>query len=151
MSDQVRIELMSTASAIPQRATELSVGYDICSSEDDVIRPLSTKVISTGIKLHMPIGIEGQVRSRSGLASKHGVFVLNSPGTIDPDYKGEVKVILFNSGHLPYDIEKGDKIAQLVFSHYLSPVLSTEVASYVVRGEGGFGSTGNKVINEGIQ
>lgn len=65
MSDQVKIELMSTASAIPQRSTEFSVGYDICSSEDEVIRPLSSKVISTGIKLHMPIGIEGQIDRKS--------------------------------------------------------------------------------------
>ena len=95
----------------------------------------------------MPVGIEGQIRTRSGLASKHGVFVLNSPGTIDPDYRGEIKVLLFNSGVTPFDIEKGDRIAQLVFNSYLSPVLSPSSAVSYIRGEGGFGSTGINDIN----
>jgi dUTP pyrophosphatase len=106
-------------------------------------------MVRTGIKLNMPVGVEAQVRSRSGLASKHGVFVLNSPGTIDPDYRGEVKVILFNTGHMPFDIDRGDRIAQLVFSSYLSPVISSSKGISYVRGEGGFGSTGvNKTEQE---
>lgn len=142
MSDQIKIELMDIAYATPDKGTEFSVGYDLYAAEDEVIRPLDKKLIRTGIKLHMPIGIEAQVRSRSGLAAKHGVFVLNSPGTIDPDYKGEVKVILFNTGHLPFDIERGDRIAQLVFHSYLSPVINTGEIKHSIRGEGGFGSTG---------
>jgi|TARA_R110000824_G_scaffold124501_2_gene283050 dUTP pyrophosphatase len=147
MQDKIKVELMDCAHAAPKRATEFSVGYDIYSAEDEVIRPLDRKLIRTGIKLSMPVGIEGQIRTRSGLASKHGVFVLNSPGTIDPDYRGEIKVLLFNSGVTPFDIEKGDRIAQLVFSSYLSPVLSQSSAVSYIRGEGGFGSTGINDIN----
>lgn len=142
MHDQIKVEMMDHAYAIPDKGTEFSVGYDLYAAEDSVIRPLDKKLIRTGIKLHMPIGIEAQVRSRSGLAAKHGVFVLNSPGTIDPDYKGEVQVILFNTGHMPFDIERGDRIAQLVFHSYLSPVINTGTIKYSIRGEGGFGSTG---------
>ncbi len=142
MVDQVKIELMESAYCEPKRATNFSVGYDLYSSEDETIRPLNHKLIRTGIKIHMPIGIEAQVRSRSGLALKHGVFVLNSPGTIDPDYKGEIGVILFNTGYMPFDVERGDRIAQLVFSYYLSPVINTNEINLSVRGEGGFGSTG---------
>ena len=98
----------------------------------------------------MPEGMEGQIRSRSGLASKYGVFVLNSPGTIDPDYRGEVKVLLANLGHLPFDISEGDRIAQLVFSKYETPSFNANSISHYERGEKGFGSTGiNKEdINE---
>jgi len=145
--NEIKINLIDdVAFSFPKKATEQSVGYDIYAAEDEVIRPLDRKLIRTGIKLDMPEGVEAQIRSRSGLASKHGVFVLNSPGTVDPDYRGEVKVLLFNSGHMPFDIERGDRIAQLVFSIYLSPEVSyNEVPSYV-RGEGGFGSTGNGKI-----
>ena len=145
--NEIKINLMDdVAFSFPKKATEQSVGYDIYAAEDEVVRPLDRKLIRTGIKLNMPEGVEAQIRSRSGLASKHGVFVLNSPGTIDPDYRGEVKVLLFNSGHMPFDIERGDRIAQLVFSIYLSPEVSySKVPSYV-RGEGGFGSTGNGKI-----
>lgn len=144
MVDQVKIELMESAWSAPKRATDFSVGYDLYATEDCLVRPLDNTLVGTGIKLHMPVGIEAQVRSRSGLAAKHGVVVLNSPGTIDPDYKGEVKVILFNTGTKPFDVLRGDRIAQLVFSNYLSPVLtsSSRVEPTLVRGDGGFGSTG---------
>jgi dUTP pyrophosphatase len=147
MQDKIEVELMDCAYSEPKRGTEFSVGYDIYSAEDEVIRPLDRKLIRTGIKLSMPVGIEAQVRSRSGLAAKHGVFVLNSPGTIDPDYKGEVKVLLFNSGIMPFDIQRGDRIAQLVFHSYLSPVLSANAAVNYTRGEGGFGSTGTNNLD----
>jgi dUTP pyrophosphatase len=145
--NEIKINLMDdVAFSFPKKATEQAVGYDIYAAEDEVVRPLDRKLIRTGIKLNMPAGIEAQIRSRSGLASKHGVFVLNSPGTIDPDYRGEVKVLLFNSGHMPFDIERGDRIAQLVFSSYLSPQVSYSKDPSYVRGEGGFGSTGNGKI-----
>ena len=105
MSDKIEVDLMDIAYSAPERATEFSVGYDIYSAEDQCIRPLDRKLIRTGFKLHLPVGIEAQIRTRSGLANKHGVFVLNSPGTIDPDYRVEVKVLLFNSGPTPFDIE----------------------------------------------
>ena len=78
------------------------------------------------------------------MASKHGVFVMNSPGTIDPDYRGEIKIILMNMGHLPYDIESGDRIAQIVFNQYISPELNAVVINHNIRGEKGLGSTGTK-------
>ena len=146
MKDQIKVETMDHCYLPPEKATEFSVGYDLYATEDEVIRPLDRKMIRTGIKLKMPVGIEAQVRSRSGLASKHGVFVLNSPGTIDPDYRGEVKVLLFNSGHMPFDIDRGDRIAQLVFHSYLSPVISSTKGVSYIRGDGGFGSTGNGEI-----
>ena len=142
MSDKIEVDLMEIAYSAPERATEFAVGYDIYSAEDQCIRPLDKKLIRTGFKLHLPVGIEAQIRTRSGLANKHGVFVLNSPGSIDPDYRGEVKVLLFNSGPTPFDIERGDRIAQMVFAYYLSPVISEGAAVNYTRGEGGFGSTG---------
>ena len=147
--NEIKIDLIKdVAFSFPKKATEKSVGYDIYAAVDEVIRPLDRKLIRTGIKLNMPVGIEAQIRSRSGLALKYGVFVLNSPGTIDPDYLGEVKVLLFNSGHTPFDIERGDRIAQLVFNSYLSPQVSYSKSPSYVRGEGGFGSTGNGQIGQ---
>jgi dUTP pyrophosphatase len=102
-------------------------------------------MISLLLKIKMPEGMEGQIRSRSGLANKYGVFVLNSPGTVDPDYRGEIKVLLANMGHLPFDISEGDRIAQLVFSRYETPSLNANSISHYERGEKGFGSTGIKL------
>ena len=143
--DYVIIEPTEDNYAMPQRATKMAVVYVLFATEDNVIRPLDRKLIGTGIKLTMPEGMEGQIRSRSGLASKYGVFVLNSPGTIDPDYRGEVKVLLANLGHLPFDISEGDRIAQLVFSKYETPSFNANSISHYERGEKGFGSSG---INE---
>ena len=140
--DSVTIEVTEDNFSLPQRATKMAVGYDLFATADSVIRPLDRKLIGTGIKLKMPEGMEGQLRSRSGLAHKHGVFVLNSPGTIDPDYRGELKVLLCNLGHLPFDISEGDRIAQLVFSKYETPSFNHTSISHYERGESGFGSTG---------
>ena len=143
--DYVIIEPTKDNYSMPRRATQMAVGYDLFATKDEVIRPLDRKLIGTGIKLKMPEGMEGQIRSRSGLASKYGVFVLNSPGTIDPDYRGEIKVLLANLGHLPFDISEGDRIAQLVFSRYETPSLNANSISHYERGEKGFGSTGIKL------
>ena len=142
LTEDVEIELTEDCYAIPNRATQMAVGYDLFATEDAVIRPLDKVLIGTGIKLKMPEGTEGQIRSRSGLANKHGVFVLNSPGTIDPDYRGEVKVLLCNVNPLPFDVSRGDRIAQLIFSEYITPKLNAVSISHYKRGEGGFGSTG---------
>jgi len=146
----VIIEITEDNFSLPKRATRMAVGYDLFATSDSAIRPLDRKLIGTGIKLHMPEGIEGQIRSRSGLAHKYGVFVLNSPGTIDPDYRGEVKVLLCNMGHMPFDISEGDRIAQLVFSKYETPSFNHTSISHYERGEKGFGSTGisKEDINE---
>jgi dUTP pyrophosphatase len=143
--DHVIIEVTKDNFSIPRRATKMAVGFDLFATKDTTIRPLDRQLIGTGIKLQMPNDIEGQVRSRSGLAYKYGVFVLNSPGTIDPDYRGEVKVLLANMGHLPFDISRGDRIAQLVFSKYEIPSFNHTSVSLYERGDQGFGSSG---INE---
>ena len=129
--------------ALPVYATELSSGVDLRSNEDAVIPPGGRLSVGTGIRLEIPEGFECQVRPRSGLAMKHGVTVLNAPGTIDADYRGEVRVILVNLGENPFVIERGDRIAQMV----LAPVSRIEwsekdLLSETGRGSGGFGSTG---------
>ena len=148
--DYVIIEPTKDNYSMPRRATQMAVGYDLFATKDEIIRPLDRKLIGTGIKLKMPEGMEGQIRSRSGLANKYGVFVLNSPGTVDPDYRGEIKVLLANMGHLPFDISEGDRIAQLVFSKYETPSFNHTSISHYERGEKGFGSTGisKEDINE---
>ena len=116
---------------------------DICSNEDVRVLAFNWKLISTGIYLEIPEGYEVQVRSRSGLAAKYGLIVLNSPGTIDSGYRGEVNVILMNHNHFPYDVTKGDRIAQLV----MAPIIIAKIEeitelSTTERNDGGFGSTG---------
>ena len=118
-------------------------GMDICASEDMRVPPFNWKLIPTGIYLEIPEGYEVQVRSRSGLALKWGLSVMNSPGTIDSGYRGEVKVILKNHDHRAYDLKKGERIAQLV----MAPVVTAEIEEVTVltdteRCAGGFGSTG---------
>jgi dUTP pyrophosphatase len=127
----------------PEYQTIGSAGCDLKASSDSVVRAGQRAIVSTGVKLEIPSGFEGQVRSRSGLSAKHGVVVLNSPGTIDSDYRGEVKVILFNTGTEDFFIRKGDRVAQLVFSQVFHATFSkSEDMSKTSRGGGGFGSTG---------
>ena len=118
-------------------------GMDICSNEDVRVLAFNWKLISTGIYLEIPEGYEVQVRSRSGLAAKYGLIVLNSPGTIDSGYRGEVSVILINHNHFPYDVTKGDRIAQLVMAPVVrADIVTVSELSTTERNEGGFGSTG---------
>ena len=123
-----------------------SSGCDIAAAveTDVVLAPSARALVPTGFCFEIPKGLEVQVRSRSGLAIKHGVFVLNSPGTIDSDYRGEVKVILANSGNAPFTIKRGDRIAQVVVSPVANKVDFAEKASVskTRRGAGGFGHTG---------
>ena len=129
---------------LPSRQTTGSAGFDLASAEPDfVLAPGERRLVSTGLALEIPPGIEGQVRPRSGLALRHGITMPNAPGTIDPDYRGEVRVILQNSGGQPVTIARGDRIAQLVFARYETPEL-VDVAELEAstRGAGGFGSTG---------
>lgn len=129
---------------LPERATPGSAGYDVRSSEPDfLLRPGESRAVSTGLVLELPGGIECQVRPRSGLALRHRVTLPNAPGTIDPDYRGELKVILLNLGDEPVEIARGERIAQLVFARFESPEIVESVElSGSGRGEGGFGSTG---------
>jgi dUTP pyrophosphatase len=128
---------------LPAYATEGAAGMDVVSAEDVTIAPGERHAVATGLALAIPQGYEIQVRPRSGLALKHGITVPNTPGTIDSDYRGELKVILINLGTEPFVIQRGDRVAQLV----LAPVVQAaweEVAELdaTERGEGGFGSTG---------
>jgi len=128
---------------LPKYETKGSAGLDIKSIEELTINPGERKLVKTGLFLEIPEGYEVQVRPRSGLALKKGVTVLNSPGTIDADYRGEVGVILINHSDESYDIIIGDRIAQMVFAKVeQADWLETEEISETERGEGGFGSTG---------
>ena len=127
---------------LPAYQTLGSAGMDVFSNEDYVLKPERRTIISTGLFVEIPQGYEIQVRPRSGMAAKYGVTVLNAPGTIDSDYRGEIGVILYNSGQSNFEINKGDRIAQLI----LAPVVQLEweevkEISDTDRGEGGFGST----------
>ncbi|MBI4539859.1 MAG: dUTP diphosphatase [Gemmatimonadetes bacterium] len=130
---------------LPSRATEHAAGYDVRSCEPDfVLRPGEIRLVRTGLLLELPLGIECQVRPRSGLALEHRISLPNSPGTIDPDYRGELKVILQNGGERPVPIRRGDRIAQLVFARFETPrIEEVPDLSETPRGVGGFGSTGH--------
>ncbi|MGD2045015.1 MAG: dUTP diphosphatase [Gemmatimonadota bacterium] len=129
---------------LPHRATVHAAGYDIRSAEESVtLEPGEIRLVATGLVMELPEGVECQVRPRSGLALKHGITLPNSPGTIDPDYRGEVRVIMQNLGKEPVTLERGERIAQLVFARFEMPeVVQVEAVSETARGDGGFGSTG---------
>ncbi len=131
--------------SLPISASKFSSGVDLlcAESEDTVLKPGKVKLISTGIKIMIPKGYEGQIRPRSGLALKHGITVLNTPGTIDSDYRGIVKVILINLGEEDFNIQRGDRIAQLVIQKIFFPNFKiVETLDKTKRGEGGFGHSG---------
>ncbi|MGQ0539946.1 MAG: dUTP diphosphatase [Gemmatimonadaceae bacterium] len=129
---------------LPERATVGAAGYDVCSAEADFeLQPGERRAVRTGFAFEIPLGIEMQVRPRSGLALRHGVTVANTPGTIDSDYRGELCVILVNLGAAAVSIRLGDRIAQLVFARYELPSFQESAElSETTRGDGGFGSTG---------
>jgi dUTP pyrophosphatase len=128
---------------IPARATEHAAGLDVVAAEDVTLAPGGRHAVATGFALAIPRGYEVQVRPRSGLALKHGITCLNTPGTIDSDYRGEVKVILANLGSEPFDVRRGERIAQLVPAPVLqSNFREVELLGETSRGAGGFGSTG---------
>jgi dUTP pyrophosphatase len=130
---------------LPQYAHSTDSGADLYASEDVDIRPGDYYPVKTGVKVCLPQGYEGQVRSKSGLAAKHGVHVLNSPGTIDNGYRGEIFVILINHGNQTFAVRKGDKVAQFIVSPYAQATFTqTESLPDSERGEGRFGSTGRQ-------
>ena len=138
-----RLDETSSDIALPEYATAHSSGLDIRTNADISINPGQVILAPTGIAVEIPEGYEGQVRPRSGLAAKHGITALNSPGTIDSDYRGELKVILINHGKEPVSFPRGSRIAQMVISKYER--VSVEEADELletVRAEGGFGHTG---------
>lgn len=128
---------------LPAYATSASAGFDLRAVEKCVLQPREIALVPTGIRIALPVGYEAQIRPRSGLALKHGITLPNSPGTIDADYRGEIKVIMQNLGSEPFMIEPGDRIAQVV----VAPVsqvgwIEADVLEETERGSGGFGSTG---------
>jgi dUTP pyrophosphatase len=130
---------------LPAYQSALAAGLDLLAAVDGTITlaPGARALVPTGLAMALPAGYEAQVRPRSGLAAKHGVTVLNTPGTIDADYRGEVKVILINLGDAPFEISRGDRIAQMVIAPVLqADIVEVEVLSETERGAGGFGSTG---------
>lgn len=128
---------------MPAYAHLSDAGMDVQSVEELVILPGKRALVHTGLVLQLPSAFEAQVRPRSGLAIKHGITVLNAPGTIDSGYRGEVCVILINLGDESFQVKKGDKIAQLVIASVIQPVLKEiDVVDETDRGNGGFGSTG---------
>lgn len=149
--DRVRIKLERLAHAadlaLPAYQTAEAAGLDLVAavpaSKPVQIAPGRRAEVPTGVCLHLPVGTEGQVRPRSGLAARHGLTVLNSPGTIDSDYRGEIKVWLINHGDAAVDIARGDRIAQLVIARVThATVIEVEALETTGRGLGGFGSTG---------
>lgn len=137
------VEKINQKAIIPFQAHEGDAGMDLFSVEEVVLKPMERKLIHTGIKIQLPKNTEAQIRPRSGLALKNGITVLNTPGTIDEGYRGEIGIILINLGTEEFKVEEGMKIAQMV----IKPTLTLDVEEVVkltetTRGEGGFGSTG---------
>lgn len=142
---KIDIKKLSENAVIPQYATEQSAGQDLHAvlEEPVTLRSLERKLIKTDLAIALPVGYEAQVRPRSGLALKHGITVLNTPGTIDADYRGNIGVILVNLSSEPFTINNGERIAQLVISkHERVEWNEVEELSETDRGSGGFGSTG---------
>lgn len=127
----------------PKKAHPDDAGYDLYSRIDAVLEPLSSMAIPVGFAIELPAGYEAQIRPRSGLAAKHHITVTNSPGTVDSNYRGEIKAILYNLGREPFSIQRGDRVAQMVICELpeIELVEATEL-SETDRGSGGFGSSG---------
>ena len=130
---------------LPQYETDHAAGMDLRASlvEEITLKPLQRQLIPTGLFIELPIGFEAQIRPRSGLAFKHGISIVNSPGTIDADYRGEIKVLLVNLSDTDFKIVNGDRIAQMVVAkHETVQWQAVDVLSETFRGEGGYGHTG---------
>lgn len=145
MSIQLKIKKTHPNAVLPKQAREEDAGMDLSAVEEKVLLPGEYALIKTGLQIELPEGTEAQVRPRSGLALKHGITVLNSPGTIDAGYRGEIGVILINHGKEPFTIEKQMRIAQLVIQYVPQVFIEeTDELSDTERGDKGFGSSGVK-------
>lgn len=144
--DKVEIHCVAAPEMLPCYLSAGAAGADLQADIEGslTLNPGERAMVSTGLRLEIPAGYEAQIRPRSGLAARHGITVLNSPGTVDADYRGEVKVILVNLGSEPYTLHRGERIAQIIFSSVCRAVFVTAAEiGETVRGEGGFGSTGS--------
>ncbi|MCZ2260606.1 dUTP diphosphatase [Sporosarcina sp. G11-34] len=145
MKEILKMKKLIDDAKIPQYAHDGDAGMDLYSIEEKTINPGETVLIKTGIQIELPKNTEAQIRPRSGLALKHSITVLNTPGTIDEGYRGEVGVILINHGKQSFSVEKYMRIAQMVIKPVLRvDVIEVEELSFTVRSQGGFGSTGTK-------
>lgn len=151
MNLSINVEIMALPGSegleLPRKMSELASGFDLYAAvtEPMVLEPGKRALVPTGLALAMPAGLEAQIRPRSGLAYKHGITCLNTPGTIDADYRGEIKVLLINLGEEAFAIARGERIAQMVFQ--IVPevdLIEVQQLSETVRGAGGFGHTGTK-------
>jgi len=144
---KLRIKRLRSDAILPRYMSDAAAGLDLAAAVDDpvVLDPGARAAVGTGLAIELPVGYEGQVRPRSGLAMRHGVTLTNAPGTIDADYRGEVRILVINHGQEPVTIATGDRIAQLV----IAPVVQAQVVEVdelgdTDRGAGGFGSTGSQ-------
>lgn len=145
---KVKVNIINKSkNALPAYATDFSAGMDLRASLDApvTLNPMQRKLIPTGLFIELPEGYEAQIRPRSGLALKKGITVLNTPGTIDADYRGEIGVILINLGEEPFVIENGERICQMVIAqHAVATLVEVSELTVTERGAGGFGHTGKK-------
>ncbi|QCT94447.1 dUTP diphosphatase [Caminibacter mediatlanticus TB-2] len=140
---KLKVKKLKNDAILPKYQTDEAAGFDLHSIENVVIKVGERKLISTGLAFEIEKGFEAQIRPRSGLAFKYGITVLNSPGTIDSDYRGEIKVLLINLGEEDFEIKKGDRISQVVIAPVIqAEIIEVEILSNTQRGSGGFGSTG---------
>lgn len=141
---KLKIKKLHADAIIPKYAhgPDEDAGMDLCAVEDAVLEPNVPRAVATGLSIELPPGFEAQVRPRSGLALKFAISIPNSPGTVDPGYRGELKVILINLGKAPYSVTKGDRIAQMIIARYEAVEVVEAELSDTARGEGGFGSSG---------
>jgi dUTP pyrophosphatase len=146
MSTEVKVRMAAGAEdLVPRKAHEGDAAFDVRSNADSVIKPYEVQLISTGVFLELPSGFEAQIRPRSGLAAKHSLTILNSPGTIDSGYRGEVCVIMFNASSSEYKVHRGDRIAQMVIQRLPEvELVLCDTLNDSTRGANGFGSTGKR-------
>jgi dUTP pyrophosphatase len=143
MKIEVKVKSLTETAQLPRSAHSGDAGLDLFADEDAILRAGTWKSIKTGIAIQLPEGAEAQIRPRSGLAARHGITVLNSPGTVDAGYRGEIKVLLVNMGHKRYKIKQGDRIAQMVVSPIAAvTIVPTAELDGSDRAASGFGSTG---------
>lgn len=143
MAEKLIIKLIHEDAKLPYRANEGDAGLDLYAVEEKIIKPGETALVATGLQIELPKGTEAQIRPRSGLALKHSITVLNSPGTIDEGYRGEIKVILINHGKEDFKVDKDMRIAQMVIASVLTvDLVQADELSETERDEGGFGSSG---------
>jgi dUTP pyrophosphatase len=145
LTTELQVRLLHPAARVPRRAHEHDAGYDLSCVEDFTLWPGRRRTVGTGVAIALPIGTAGLVTPRSGLASRHGITVVNAPGLVDPGYRGELRVVLLNTGDAPYAARAGDRIAQLLLVPFVAPDVRAvdELAPAPdERGELGYGSTG---------